>query len=245
MISETGRDAHFVEDTSMVKANNLHHLAISTGDIKRQIAFFSDVLGAELVALYWMHGVEGTFHGFVKLNDKVSIAFVQGPKTGSIAPIMGVSHSGNAADPSAPGTMQHLALNVDGKAELLAMRDRIRSRGVNVVGPIDHGFCQSIYFAGPEHLALEISTSDAPIDARAWIDPEVVALTGISAEELAAFRAPAPYAGEGGSVAQPPYDPAKPQVSFPPEVYKRMLAMPDEVFTARTSEPTPPVRLAG
>ena len=42
------------------------------------------------------------FHGFVKLNDKVSIAFAQGPKTGSIKPIMGVSHSGNAADPSAP-----------------------------------------------------------------------------------------------------------------------------------------------
>ena len=34
----------------MVKADNLHHLAISTGDIKAQIAFFSDVLATELVA---------------------------------------------------------------------------------------------------------------------------------------------------------------------------------------------------
>ncbi len=228
----------------MVKANNLHHLAISTGDIKAQIAFFSDVLGTELVALYWMHGVERTFHGFVKLNDKVSIAFVQGPKTGSIKPIMGISHSGNAADPSAPGTMQHLALNVDSEADLLAMRDRIRSRGVNVFGPIDHGFCKSIYFPGPENLALEISTSEAAIDARAWIDPEVVALTGISADELEAFRSPTPYAGEGGAVTQPPYDPAKlpGTLSKPPN--EHLLRMPDAAFTARMSQPDPPVRLA-
>ena len=61
----------------MTKPNGLHHLAISTGDIKRQIAFFSDVLGMELVALYWMHGVQGAWHGFMKLNDRASIAFVQ------------------------------------------------------------------------------------------------------------------------------------------------------------------------
>ncbi len=90
-----------------------------------------------------MHGVEGTFHGFIQLNDKVSIAFAQGPKASSVKPTMGVSHSVNAADPSVPGAMQHLALNVDSEAELLAMRDRIRSRGVNVLGPIDHGFCKS------------------------------------------------------------------------------------------------------
>ena len=59
-----------------------------------------------------------------------------------------------------------------------ALRDRIRSRGVNVIGPLDHGMCHSIYFAGPEDLSLEIATSAAPIDARAWIDPEVVKLAG-------------------------------------------------------------------
>ena len=64
----------------MPRANGLHHLAISTGDIKTQIAFFSDVLGMELVALYWMHGVEGTFHGFMRLNDGASVAFVQNDK---------------------------------------------------------------------------------------------------------------------------------------------------------------------
>ena len=157
-------------------ASGVHHLAISTGDMKGQLEFFCDVLGAELKALYWMHGVENTFHGFVKLNDTSYVAFVQGPTTGEIAPVFGVSHAGSAANPSAPGTMQHVAFNVDSLDDLLALRDRIRDRGVNVFGPLDHGMCHSIYFAGPENLALEIATSAVPIDERAWIDPEVVGL---------------------------------------------------------------------
>ena len=46
----------------MAAINGVHHLAISTADIKAQIGYFSDVLGMELVALYWMHGVEGAWH---------------------------------------------------------------------------------------------------------------------------------------------------------------------------------------
>ena len=61
----------------MPKPNDLHHLAIATADIKTQIEFFSDVLGMELVALYWMHGADGCFHGFLKLHDTASVAFVR------------------------------------------------------------------------------------------------------------------------------------------------------------------------
>ena len=72
----------------MTKPNGVHHFAICTADIKAQIAYFTDVLGMELVALYWMHGVEGAWHGFLKLNDQCSIAFV---KQGATA--IGVDHS--------------------------------------------------------------------------------------------------------------------------------------------------------
>jgi len=226
----------------MARANGLHHLAISTGDIKTQIAFFSDVLGMELMALYWMHGVAGTFHGFMRLNDGASVAFVQNPKIAATSPAPGVSHAGNPGSPSAPGTMQHVAFNVDSEADLLAMRDRIRSRGVVVFGPLDHGFCKSIYFAGPEGLSLEIATSDRPIDPRAWIDPEVQALVNISEEELARFKRPAPYAGQGGALKQAAYDPAKPHQVYPPAVYKALLAMSDEDY-AKRSEPAPPVKI--
>ena len=226
----------------MPKANDLHHLAISTADIKTQIEFFSDVLGMELVALYWMHGVDGCYHAFLKLHDTASVAFVQTPDNHKIEPQIGVSHAGNPTASCAPGTMQHVAFNVDSDADLLAMRDRIRSRGIQVLGPLDHGLCKSIYFAGPENLSLEIASSAEPIDARAWIDPEVVALAGISAPELARYVKPAPYAGEGGTVTQPPYDPAKPNQVWP-EKFQVVLSWPDEQVTATMSQNEPPVKV--
>ncbi len=227
-----------------IKPNALHHLALSTGDIKRQIEFFSDVLGMELMALYWMHGAEKTVHGFLKLNDRCAVAFVQTPDNKNIERIIGVTHPGTALASSAPGTMQHLALNVDTELDLLNMRDRIRSRGINVVGPMDHGFCKSIYFAGPEDLSLEISTYTGALAPDAWVDPEVMQFVGVTKTDLERFVKPAAYEGQGGAVAQPVYDPAKPHPHFPPDMYRSILAMPDAVFTEATREAEPPVKAA-
>jgi len=228
----------------MIRCNGVHHLAVSTADIKAQIEFFNDVLGMELVALYWMHGVQGAWHGFLKLNEHSYLAFVQMPEIAKLERTLGVSHSGSPGGASAGGTMQHLAFNVDTYDELLGMRDHIRSRGVTVVGPIHHGMCDSIYFAGPEDLSLEISTSQTAIDGRAWIDPEVVALAGISAEDLERFRRPEELASHGGAVKQPPLTPDKPYMrGWPKGVYEHLAAMPDDEFTERMSETEPPVRI--
>jgi len=221
-------------------ANGVHHLAICTKDIKTQIEFFTQVVGAELVALYWMHGVDNTFHGFLRLNDSSSIAFVQHPDIANIQPIKGVSHAGTTAGNVAPGVMQHLALNVDSEADLLAIRDRVRSHGNWIMGPLDHGFCKSIYLAAPEGIMLEFSTSEGnAIDAEAWIDPEVVALAGISADDLARYKRPPSFQSAGGKIAQPKPDPSKPLLQFPPDA--AIWTMPDDEVTRRMSETTPPV----
>ncbi len=218
--------------------NGVHHLAICTRDIKGQIEFFTQVVGMELVALYWMHGVDNTFHGFLKLSDSSSIALVQSPEIGEIQGIKGVSHAANPGSPVAPGVMQHVALNVDSEAELLAMRDRVRTHGYWVMGPIDHGFCKSIYLAAPEGIMLEFSTSEGKaIDADAWIDPEVVRLAGITPSDLKRYRNPPAFDSRGGKVAQPPPNSGKPMM----EGIERMYNMTDEEITARMSQPTPPV----
>jgi catechol 2,3-dioxygenase-like lactoylglutathione lyase family enzyme len=228
----------------MIKPNGVHHLAISTRDIKAQIEFFTDVLGMQLVALYDMHGVPGAWHGFVKASDSCYVAFVEMDKIKDIPIEIGRTHAGNGAAPSAPGTMQHVALNVETEAELLAMRDRIRLKGVNVYGPINHGFCKSIYFAGPEHLTLELATSEGQgIDARLWIDPAVVARARISADELARYKAPPQVADRGGAVPQPPIDPARPHVVMPKGPYEAIIAMSDKEFSAMADYPDPPVKL--
>lgn len=224
----------------MTQPNGVHHLAISTADIKTQVAFFTDVLGCELVALYWMHGVEGAWHGFCRLNDSSYVAFVEMEAIKSVSREPGATHAMNPGGVSAGGTMQHVAFNVDTYDDLLAMRDRIRSRGVQVMGPLHHGMCDSIYFAGPENLVLEVSTSERAIDPAHWIDPEVVALAGITPDELASYLAPAAYARPDVPVPNPPAGGGQP-VYEPLSAYERIMAMSDDEVTSRFSETTPPV----
>jgi catechol 2,3-dioxygenase-like lactoylglutathione lyase family enzyme len=231
-------------DTGAVPRPDLHprgvnHLAISTADMKAQLTYWSEVLGCPTKALYWMHGVPDAFHGFVELAPDSYIAFVASPRNPT-EPVWGVSHSGNAGDPVTAGAMQHVALHVDTIDELLTMRDRIRSHGIQVMGPIDHGFVQSIYFAGPENLALEITTG-ASIDDRQWIDPEVQGLCGISDEELQRLRAPAEFERPATPVPQPPTDESVPTLHYPPPVLEALMGRSDEAVWRDFSETTPPV----
>lgn len=221
----------------------VHHLAIMAGDIKKHVAFFSEVVGFPLVALFDMHGVPGGLHAFLRMNDYGYFSIVQLPDVDRIAIEVGRTHAGSGALPSAPGTLQHLAFRVGTPADLLAMRDRVRSHGITVIGPIDHGLCQSIYFAGPDQMTLEIATSAAAIDPEQWIDPAVLARAGISPEEAARFRAPAAYRGPS-PVPQPAYDPGQPHMVYPEPVYRKLLAMADEAVTSAFSYTTP-ARAAG
>lgn len=228
----------------MNKVQGLHHLAICTANMKEQIEFFTDKLGMELQALYWMHGVENTWHGFLRLNDESSIAFVCNPDIAKIPRVLGESHAGNPGANSAGGTMQHLAMKVRDHEELLAMRDRLRSKGVPVMGPVDHGMCCSMYFAGPEHLSLELSYSLEPINAEAWIDPEVVELAGISAEELARYKSPAGFADQQGAVGQPDVGTSDGphMTNYPEGRYEAIMTAPDEALL--NSLPSdPPVKV--
>ncbi len=219
--------------------NGVNHLALSTADMKAQLTFFAEVLGCPTRALYWMHGVPNTFHGFVELSGDSYIAFVQAPGNPT-EPQWGVTHSGNAGNPVTAGTMQHVAFNVDTIDELLTMRDRIRSHGIQVMGPLDHGMIQSIYFAGPEHLSLEVCVG-SDIDERQWVDPEVQGLCGISDAELARLTNPAGFERPDEPVVQPPYDASMPSLRYPDAIREAIMGMPDADLWTNLSEPTPPV----
>jgi len=226
----------------MTRPQGIHHLALSTGDMKTQLTFFTEVLGMELVALFWMHGVKGAWHSFLKLNDQSFLSFVHMPAMVGLPQELGISHAPHAGGPSSGGTMQHLSLRVKDEAELLQMRDRIRGHGVPVFGHLEHGMCQSIYFSGPEGLNLEVACA-GELEAEAWLDPEVVALCGISASELARMTSPPSFVPTESPVPQPAFDADKPHPSYPEHIYQKMLGMTDDEYTARFSEPTPPMVL--
>lgn len=220
--------------------NGVNHLALSTRDMKTQIRFWSEVVGCKLKALYWMHGVPDTYHGFVELSPESYIAFVQHPKNAEEIQL-GITHSGGPGAPVTQGTMQHVALHVDSFEELLAMRDRVRSHGVQVLGPLDHGFIQSIYFGAPEGLSLEIATG-SNIPAEQWIDPEVTSLCDISPEELEAFKNPAPHTVGDEPIPQPTDHSRWPDAVYRPAEYQEaVMRIPDDEAWERLSETEPPV----
>ena len=223
-----------------LKPRGVNHLALSTTDMKRQLRFWCDGLGLPLKALYWMHGVEGAYHGFVELSEDSYVAFVQHPdNTDEVE--FGVSHADGPGGNVRGGTMQHVAFHVDTVEEVLEMRDRLRSRGIQVLGPLDHGFVQSIYFEGPEGLNLEVCTG-SDIDERAWIDPEVADLCGITNAELEALKNPASFDRPPVPVSQPSeLHPDNERAAQFPERQGLIFAMPDEVVWEKFSETTPPV----
>ena len=221
--------------------NGVNHLAIATRDMKAQLTFFAEALGCPTKALYWMHGVEGCYHGFAELSESSYIAFVQHPENAEEIE-WGVTHAGNGGESVTRGAMQHVAFNVDDLEELLQLRDRIRAHDIQVLGPIDHGFIQSMYFAGPEGLSLEICVG-SDINASAWVDPEVRELCGIDEAEMDALKEPAEFHSNGIPLPNPPYDPAKPHMKYPPGVLEKMMAVPDEVVWKKFSETTPPVNI--
>ena len=225
-----------------LRPRGVNHLAISTTDMKVQLTYFAEVLGCPTRALYWMHGVDDTYHGFVELSPESYIAFVQHPENSDRIEY-GVSHAANSGSPVTGGATQHIALHVDTLDEVLAMRDRIRSNGIQVLGPIDHGMIQSIYFAGPEGLNLEVCCGRG-IDERQWIDPEVQGRCDISAEELERLTHPAGFVVGEQPVPQPPADESKPLMQ-PRESYDAILRAPDGVVWTRASETTPPVPPTG
>ena len=227
-----------------LRPNGMHHIAVATARMKDQIEYFTDVLGAKLVGFYWMHGTENAWHAFLELSASSTFALVYMPDVKDIPTTLGVTHSRTPGHPSAAGTLQHFAFNVDNEEQLLAMRDRIRSRGIVTLGPIDHGMCKSIYFAGLEGLNLEVSTSSEAIDPQVWIDQEVVDLAGITPEELARYKNPAEFVATDGPVPQAAYDPTKPHMSYPSDVYQAMLAMPDEQLSAMNDSSAPPANPA-
>ena len=97
-----------------------------------------------------------------------------------------------------PGAVQHVALNVDSEDDLLAMRDRIRSRG-HRHGPASTTACASRSTSRGPRGSARVLHVVRPIDAARWIDPEVAAFCGIDTADLR-YRAPEAFASQGGAI---------------------------------------------
>jgi len=213
-------------------ANGVHHLALSTNDMRKQIDFYTQVCGMELTGLFTMHGTDGCYHCFLKLNDQCYLSFVQTNDMVEKRPIMGVSHAEHVIAGVAPGAMQHVALTVPSQADLLAMRDRIRTAGYQVYGPVGHGIVDSIYMVAPEDVLLEFVSAEnrADLAPEMWVEPGITAALGIRDADLDRYLQPPAFESRHGKVPQPPLDPTKQKrpLPVPAPMLEKIAGLSDE-----------------
>lgn len=134
--------------------HRLHHYATRCKNAKDTRHFYEDILGLPLAHVIKADYVPSTgeyspyVHLFFRLGDGSFIAFFD-------------LRDGKGGEPPSdmPAWVQHIAFTVESQAALLTMRSRLIEAGVDVLGAVDHGFVQSIYFFDPNGLRLELTVN--------------------------------------------------------------------------------------
>ena len=130
----------------------LHHVAYRCRDAQETVDFYTKVLGLKYAAGeaspegHKPYGEEvDLIHIFFECGDGGYIAFFDLP-----------SSPPAEADRNTPKWVNHIAFEVPSMDALLEGKRRLEAVGVDVLGPKDHRFCQSIYFFDPNGIRLEI-----------------------------------------------------------------------------------------
>ena len=133
----------------------LHHVAYRCRDAQETVDFYTNVLGMKYSMAVSENQVPSTkesfayMHLFFEMGQEGSyLAFFELPDE----PEMGV-------DPNTPDWGQHLAFRVLDIEALREAEKDLRAKGLDVLGPVDHGFCESIYFHDPNGHRLEFAAN--------------------------------------------------------------------------------------
>ena len=152
----------------------LHHVAYRCRDAQRTVDFYTKVVGLKYVGglmppentrLTWplnepgqpprkvVDGESDSIHIFFELGDGSYLAFFDVP-----------SSPEEKEDRATPWWVKHIAFEVPDMKALLEGKARLEAHGVQVLGPKDHDFCQSIYFMDPDGHRLEMTVRSEELD---------------------------------------------------------------------------------
>lgn len=132
---------------------NTQHTAYRCRDAEQTRWFWEDVLGLKLAAALDFEEHSGSIgeereymHLFFAMGDGNLVAFFDDPDN--------VDEDFFAEKMN--GFDSHIAMEVESREDLLAMQQRIIESGVTCLGPLDHGFADSIYFYDPNGVQAEL-----------------------------------------------------------------------------------------
>jgi catechol 2,3-dioxygenase-like lactoylglutathione lyase family enzyme len=132
----------------------IHHVAYRCNDALETVNFYRDVLGMQFTMAFSEDRVPSTkepdpyMHVFLDAGMGNVLAFFELPTK----PPMG-------RDANTPAWVQHIAFEVADMATLLDTKARVEARGLQVLGPTDHGLFMSIYFFDPNGHRLELAVN--------------------------------------------------------------------------------------
>ena len=134
-----------------MQVQRLNHVAYRCRDAQETAEFYRDVLGLRLAHTIVQDRVPSTgelaphAHVFFEMGDGSWVAFFD------------VAREDHVAQEINPDWAQHLALEVPSVDELHEAKARLEGKGIDVLGPVDHGFIRSIYFYDPSGHRLELA----------------------------------------------------------------------------------------
>ena len=130
----------------------IHHVAYRCRDAKETVDFYRDLLGMSFKLAIAEDRVPSTgaedpyMHVFLDAGMGNVLAFFELPN----APAMD-------RDRNTPEWVQHIAFEVADFDELLATKTRLEAAGIEVLGPVNHGIFDSVYFFDPNGHRLELA----------------------------------------------------------------------------------------
>lgn len=141
-----------MSDKPAFSVRGLNHFAYRCRDAEETRAFYEDLLGLPLAHIVRADHVPSTgeynpyCHIFFRMADNSYVAFFD--LGDDVAP---------EPSPNTPAWVNHLALEVADRNELLAAKARLEAAGMPVLGITDHHIIQSIYFFDPNGLRVELT----------------------------------------------------------------------------------------
>lgn len=130
----------------------IHHVAYRCRDAKETVAFYREHLGMAFKLAIAEDRVPSTgepdpyMHVFLDAGMGNVLAFFELPNAAEMD-----------RDRATPEWVQHIAFEVGGLEELLACKARLEAAGIEVLGPVNHGIFDSIYFFDPNGHRLELA----------------------------------------------------------------------------------------
>lgn len=129
----------------------IHHVAYRCKDAKETVEFYQRVLNMEFTVAFAEDQVPSTkapdpyMHVFLDAGMGNVLAFFELPTQPEMQ-----------RDQNTPAWVQHIAFEVESYEALVAAKQSIEVHGVDVLGPVNHGIFQSIYFFDPNGHRLEL-----------------------------------------------------------------------------------------